>query len=221
MLCQRMLRSRVGSLSGRASTLARVATARPTAANFSTAVVDASDDGDDAKWAPHDLVMFDGVHQLTFGIQGDVILGVAGDNGADAKVFGVSTMTGCLHHTTTAAHPDSGLLGVECLPQRLEGETNEFLVHMEVNTLSRELRFRHDEAGGWVNSRVKLPEAVRPWVCAEAEPAGDVAPSVRLVSYSHSTPLSAVRGLERVVSDLPAISERIRRDLAAALGSPD
>jgi len=135
-----------------------------------------------------------------------VVIGVAGDGSADAKAFGVSTMTGCLHHTTTAAMHD-GLVGIECLPQRMEGETHEFFVHMEVDTLRGALRFRHDEAASWVDSRVKLSEAVRPWARVEAEHAADVMPSVRLVSHSRSSPLNAIEGLERIVAGLPVAKQ--------------
>jgi len=150
-----------------------------------------------------DLIDAPGEHMFTFAVRGDVILGVAesAHDGCEGKAWGVSTSSGCLHHTSSP--DDDGYVGIEVAPQRMEGDTSDFLVHMQVDTIAGELRFRHDRSLHWVDTKVKLPSAVRPWARRAADRAQDVQPAVQLLSYNHA-PLSfaAVCGLDTLVEGL-------------------
>ena len=65
----------------------------------------------------------------------------------------------------------------------------------------------HESAGCWTDAKVKLPEAVRPWVRPAVDCAADVPPSARLVSHEFSTPLHEVDGLHAVVNGLPGAKQ--------------
>lgn len=164
-------------------------------------------------------VLQEGVHRLTFAVQGDAVVGVASaveDHARrpqsasefDAKAWGVGTATGCLHHASTATK--EGMYGVELIPQRPEGDAVERLLHFEIDMDERTMRMRCAPEP-WRDVPLRLPTAVRPWaLMPEAEDAPhDMPPTVRLVSCTaEPVSLHLVHGLDNIVGELGAGAQK-------------
>lgn len=139
-------------------------------------------------------ILMEGVYHLTYSLRGDCVVGVAdaavSDDAEDAqwksRAWGFGSETGCLHYATATA---DGMPGIEIGPQRMEGDTAEHVVHMELDMDASSLRIRHHADDTWQHMPVTLPSAVRPWALLSASSARDVAPEVRLVScVAHERP---------------------------------
>ena len=158
-------------------------------------------------------ILEEGVNMLTFAVQGDAIVGVASalpreQRSAEewqAKAWGVSTATGCLHYASSAT--EEGMLGIEIGPQRLVEDSCTKLIHLELDMDESRLRLRHG-SGKWRDVPVRLPLSVRPWVLFGAGSEG-VRPAVELVSCTlQPVNLSAVSGLRDLVGRLSVPDQR-------------
>jgi len=191
--------------------------------------VQLSEDGQTAKrWSAHDVinvmqhhkedaaalalpVLDEGIFRLTFAVKGDAVVGVASALSSqdewDAKAWGLSTVTGCLHY---ASSPDQdGMPGVEIAPQRQIDDDGEALVHFELDLDELTIRSRMNN-DPWRALPVRLPAAVRPWVLF---PAGDTAGLVRseaklLACEQKELDLHVVRGLRSAVGHLSSADQR-------------
>jgi len=154
-------------------------------------------------------VLEDGIHHLTFAVQGDAIVGVASALASQdewrAKAWGVSTATGCLHYAQDAK--SDGMIGIELIPQRLVDDATVSVLHFELDLDESRMRLRSG-ASTWRDVPVRLPPTVRPWALFSAESEG-VRPIVRLVScVAHPINLQLVDGLDRVVAHLSSAEQR-------------
>jgi len=161
------------------------------------------------------VVLREGVHRLTFAVQGDAVVGVATAADEQArkpgafggKAWGVGTATGCLHHASTATK--EGMYGVELIPQRLEDDAVERLLHFEVDMDERSMRMRC-APDPWREVPLRLPTAVRPWALMPgADEPHDVPSTVRLVScVAEPVALHLVHGLDHIVGELGAGAQK-------------
>lgn len=134
-------------------------------------------------------LMEQGTFDLKFQVRGDVVVGFADAASAKsvdwkARAWGVSTATGCLHHSRSAM--EDGMPGVELGPQRMVGDTAERLMHFEIDLDSSSVRLRIDEAA-WVDVPVSVPSAVRPWALLPTDSSPDVVPQARLLACTEQT----------------------------------
>lgn len=172
-------------------------------------------------------IMEHGVHDLTFEVTGDCVVGVATAFRAAGthwlagpseqlwrgKAWGLDAPSGCLLHASSAVH--EGVLSTALASPSETGNAAARRVEVRVDMATRRLEIDGVDAG------IRLPSAVRPWALFPKGHADEVLPSARLVSHtSLAVPLQRVAGLAAVVGELPVQQQALALAWCDAEGAP-
>jgi len=162
-------------------------------------------------------LMLDGVHEIEFVLTGSCLVGVAAARpdpdiwtgaawGLDARNGGVLRLASAI----------SGLDAGHAIAPAADDEEQRVLAIVDM--VARKLSFV--DRDGLVDAHVRLPPAVRPWVCF---PAGVGAPaSARIVSHRRvAVPTSRVAGLTELVEALPVHTQALALAWCDANGVED
>lgn len=150
--------------------------------------------------------MKDGVHELEFALTGSCLIGVAAAR-PDPEIWSVAAWG--------LNAPNGGVVSIaSAISGQYAGHANvhaaddeERRVKAIVDMVTRRLSFV-TEREGLIDSRVRLPRAVRPWACF---PEGGSAPaSARIVSHRRvAVPTARIAGLTALVGKLPVQTQAL------------
>jgi len=150
-----------------------------------------------------------GVHELTFAVTGDCIVGVAAAHDQDelwsGKAWGLDAPSGRLLHAPTAI--DVGVLSKILASPQHPHDARERLVRLRVDTVAGRLSASAQDGALMpddADAGIRIPRTVRPWVLFPHGHADEVTPGARLVAHRHSSlPLWRIDGLASLVGTQP------------------